>query len=69
MTYQTYCPNLIPTQSAAEKLEILKDKLNEAYKTIQMKRKEEKVNLERHAKAEWAIYVCNQRVIIISISN
>lgn len=55
---------MIPTQSAAEKFEILTDKLNEAYNTIQVKRKEEKDNLEKHAKAEWAIYICNRRVII-----
>nr|XP_027192823.1 putative U-box domain-containing protein 50 isoform X1 [Cicer arietinum] len=48
-------------KSAAEKFEILTDKLNEAYNTIQVKRKEEKDNLEKHAKAEWAIYICNRR--------
>lgn len=53
----------MPYQSAAEKTEILNDKLNEAYKTIQMKRKEENDNLESHAKAEWATYICNLRVI------
>jgi hypothetical protein len=55
---------LVQTQSAEEKLEIVIDKLNEAYNTIQMERKEEKDNLERHAKAEWAIYICSRRVII-----
>jgi hypothetical protein len=58
---------LRPTQSAAGKLEILTYKLNEAYNTIQMKRKEEKDNLDRHAKAEWAIYICNRQVIIFII--
>ncbi|XP_058774344.1 putative U-box domain-containing protein 50 [Vicia villosa] len=48
-------------KSGAEKFKILTDKLNEAYNTIQMKRKEEKENLERHAKAEWAIYISNLR--------
>ncbi|KAL5063342.1 hypothetical protein RYX36_025079, partial [Vicia faba] len=48
-------------KSGAEKLKILIDKLNEAYDTIQMKRKEEKENLERHAKAEWAFYISNLR--------
>nr|KYP66236.1 Putative U-box domain-containing protein 50 [Cajanus cajan] len=57
----TYCPNWIPSQSAAENIEILKDKLNEAYRTIQMKRKEDEANWERHEKAEWAIYLCNRR--------
>ncbi|KAF7829278.1 putative U-box domain-containing protein 50 [Senna tora] len=48
--------------SGAEKIQILKTKLNEAHKTIQLKRKEAKDNLERHAKAEWAICLCNTRV-------
>ncbi|CAJ2636301.1 unnamed protein product [Trifolium pratense] len=48
-------------QSAEGKFEILTYKLNEAYNTIQMKRKEEKDNLDRHAKAEWAIYICNRQ--------
>ncbi|KAI5419311.1 hypothetical protein KIW84_043470, partial [Lathyrus oleraceus] len=48
-------------KSGAEKFKILRDKLKEAYDTIQVKRKEEKENLERHAKAEWAIYVSNLR--------
>ncbi|TKY69960.1 putative U-box domain-containing protein 50 [Spatholobus suberectus] len=47
--------------SAAEKIEILKNKLNEAQKTIQLKRKEAKDNIERHAKADWAICLCNSR--------
>ncbi|XP_027348106.1 putative U-box domain-containing protein 50 [Abrus precatorius] len=48
-------------KSAAENIEILREKLNEAYKTIQMKRKEDVTNMERHEKAEWAIYLCNRR--------
>lgn len=47
--------------SAAEKIEILKNKLREARKTIQLKRKEARHNLERHTKAEWAICLCNSR--------
>ncbi|RDX88580.1 putative U-box domain-containing protein 50, partial [Mucuna pruriens] len=47
--------------SAAENIEILKDKLNEAYRTIQMKRKEDKANCERHEKAQWATYLYNRR--------
>ncbi|KAK7361336.1 hypothetical protein VNO77_03387 [Canavalia gladiata] len=58
--YAKECDNSNNT-SGAEKIEILKDKLNEAYKTIQMKRKDDVANLERHEKAEWAIYLCNRR--------
>ncbi|RZB92948.1 putative U-box domain-containing protein 50 isoform X1 [Glycine soja] len=47
--------------SAADKIEILKNKLNEAQKIIQLKRKEAKDNIERHTKAEWAICLCNSR--------
>ncbi|KAG5067839.1 hypothetical protein GLYMA_01G022600v4 [Glycine max] len=47
--------------STAEKIEILKNKLNEGQKTIQLKRKEAKDNIERHTKAEWAICLCNSR--------
>ncbi|KAH1154592.1 hypothetical protein GLYMA_18G147800v4 [Glycine max] len=47
--------------SAAENIDILKDKVNEAYRTIQLKRKEDEANWERHEKAEWAIYLCNRR--------
>ncbi|TKY58719.1 putative U-box domain-containing protein 50 [Spatholobus suberectus] len=53
--------NTSDNTSAAENIEILKDKLNEAYRTIQMKRKEDEANWERHEKAEWAIYICNRR--------
>ena len=61
---QKYCLTLSPpTQSTAEKIEILKNKLNEGQKTIQLKRKEAKDNIERHTKAEWAICLCNSRVI------
>ncbi|GAU23317.1 hypothetical protein TSUD_237710 [Trifolium subterraneum] len=45
----------------AEKIEILKNKLNEAHKTIELKRKETKENIERRTKAEWAISLCNTR--------
>lgn len=48
-------------KSGAEKIEILKSKLNEAQKTILLKRKEAKDSKERHAKAEWAICLCNSR--------
>ncbi|KAK7307266.1 hypothetical protein VNO77_40172 [Canavalia gladiata] len=45
----------------AEKIGILQNKLNEAHRTIQLKRKEAKDSIERHAKAEWAICLCNNR--------
>ncbi|KAL2344419.1 hypothetical protein Fmac_005704 [Flemingia macrophylla] len=51
-------------KSASENIEILRDELNEAYRTIQMKRKEDEANCKRHDKAEWAIYLCNRRMTI-----
>ncbi|QHO57640.1 Ribosomal RNA small subunit methyltransferase G [Arachis hypogaea] len=53
------------TESATKKIEILQKKLNEAQMTIQMKRKEAKDQIERHTKAEWAICLCNSRVMLI----
>ncbi|QCD90717.1 Rossmann-like alpha/beta/alpha sandwich fold [Vigna unguiculata] len=47
--------------SGAEKIEDLKSQLKEAQKTILLKRKEAKDSKERHAKAEWAICLCNNR--------
>ncbi|XP_022740241.1 putative U-box domain-containing protein 50 isoform X2 [Durio zibethinus] len=47
--------------NAAENMEALQNKIDEAYATIQLKRKEAKVNAERHEKAEWAIILCNTR--------
>ncbi|KAI4314425.1 hypothetical protein L6164_027336 [Bauhinia variegata] len=47
---------------AAEKIEVLKIKLKEAHETIQLKRKEAKDSMERQAKAEWAICLCNSRI-------
>lgn len=49
-------------QGGAEKIEVLKAKIREAQKIKQSKREEAKANLERHAKAEWAISLCNLRV-------
>ena len=43
-------------------MEALQNKIDEAHETIQLKRKEAKANAERHAKAEWAIILCNTRV-------
>ncbi|KAE9613338.1 hypothetical protein Lal_00027757 [Lupinus albus] len=48
--------------TAAEKIEILKSKLDEALKTIQLKRKEAKENIERQEKAQWSICLCNTRI-------
>ncbi|XP_028802777.1 LOW QUALITY PROTEIN: putative U-box domain-containing protein 50 [Neltuma alba] len=45
----------------AERIETLKRKLEEAHKMIQLKRKEAKDQSDRHAKAEWAICLCNAR--------
>ncbi|XWS41659.1 hypothetical protein CRYUN_Cryun17cG0101300 [Craigia yunnanensis] len=47
--------------NAAEKMEALHSKIDEAHETIQLKRKEAKANADRHAKAEWAIILCNTR--------
>lgn len=63
------CPKIEPhvtdlnnsNKSTAEKIELLKNKLNEARKTIELKRKEAKENIERRTKAEWAISLCNSR--------
>ncbi|XLS51507.1 hypothetical protein HN51_012184 [Arachis hypogaea] len=60
---------LLPTQSATKKIEILQKKLNEAQMTIQMKRKEAKDQIERHTKAEWAICLCNSRVIAVAVGD
>ncbi|WJX61849.1 hypothetical protein P8452_46901 [Trifolium repens] len=48
-------------KNTTEKIEILKNRLNEAHKTIELKRKETKENIERRTKAEWAISLCNSR--------
>ncbi|XVE86871.1 hypothetical protein DITRI_Ditri18aG0070100 [Diplodiscus trichospermus] len=47
--------------NAAEKKEALQSKMDEAHETIQMKKKEVKANVERQAKAKWAITLCNTR--------
>lgn len=47
--------------SRAEKIESLRRKINEAQQTVQLKRKEAKDNVERHAKAEWFISLCSHR--------
>ncbi|KAF5454398.1 hypothetical protein F2P56_024067 [Juglans regia] len=47
--------------SLAEKIESLRSKINEAQQEIELKRKEAKENVERHAKAGWVISLCIQR--------
>lgn len=44
-------------------MEALHSKIDEAYETIQLKKKEAKANAERQAKAEWAIILSNTRVL------
>ncbi|XVF15302.1 hypothetical protein REPUB_Repub09cG0139400 [Reevesia pubescens] len=53
--------NTNSNMNAAEKMEALQSKIDEAHETIQLKRKEAKANAERHAKAEWAIILCNTK--------
>ncbi|EOX91927.1 U-box domain-containing protein kinase family protein, putative [Theobroma cacao] len=53
--------NTNSNMNAEEKMETLQSKIDEAHETIQLKRKEAKANAERHAKAEWAIILCNTR--------
>lgn len=50
-------------QSAADKVELLKVKIKKAQEMIQLKRKEAQANIERHAKAEWAISLCTRQVL------
>ncbi|THG12734.1 hypothetical protein TEA_026861 [Camellia sinensis var. sinensis] len=47
--------------SDADKIERLKIKITSAQNVIQLKRKEAKANVERHARAEWAICLCTRR--------
>ncbi|XP_042990038.1 putative U-box domain-containing protein 50 [Carya illinoinensis] len=47
--------------SLAENIESLRSKINEAQQEIELKRKEAKENVERHAKAGWVISLCTQR--------
>jgi glutamine synthetase len=56
-------------QSPREKIESLRSKISEAQQEIQLKRKEAKENIERHAKAKWVISLSIHRVIYIDISS
>lgn len=47
--------------SDADKIERLKIKITSTQNVIQLKRKEAKANVERHARAEWAICLCTRR--------
>ncbi|KAL6959500.1 hypothetical protein U1Q18_039650 [Sarracenia purpurea var. burkii] len=48
--------------SAAENIEALENRIRKAREEIQLKREEAKENVERHARAEWAICICMRRV-------
>jgi hypothetical protein len=61
--FLVYLKKLAHYQSHAEKIKSLRRKINEAQQTVQLKRKEAKDNVERHAKAEWFISLCSHRVI------
>lgn len=54
---------MVQKQNLAEKIESLRSKIDEAQQAIQLRRKETKDNAEKHAKAEWAISLCVNRVI------
>ena len=54
--------NFVPHQNAAEKMEYMRSRIDEAQKIIQLKKEESKANAERSAKADWAIPLCNTRV-------
>lgn len=45
----------------AEKIEYLKSKINEVHQEIQLKRREAKENVEKHAKAKWVLSLCIDR--------
>ncbi|KAJ9177502.1 hypothetical protein P3X46_012718 [Hevea brasiliensis] len=50
------------TMSVASKMEVMRSKIDDAQKIIQLKKEEAKLNAERSAKAEWVLSVCNSRV-------
>ncbi|KAK3007819.1 hypothetical protein RJ639_014876, partial [Escallonia herrerae] len=54
-------PDIPENLPAAEKIAALKIKLGKTREAIQMKRKEAKENVEKHTKAEWAIFLCTSR--------
>lgn len=53
--------------SGAERIEALKLKIRRAEDAIQLNRKEANLNKERHAKAEWAISLCNTRAMELEV--
>ena len=54
---------LVHFQSLAERIESLRKKISETHERIRLKKKETKANVERHAKAERAICLCERRVM------
>ncbi|KAL2550607.1 putative U-box domain-containing protein 50 [Forsythia ovata] len=59
--------NFEESQSGAERIEVLKLKIQRAEDAIQLNRKEANVNKERRAKAEWAISLCNTRAMELEV--
>lgn len=54
---------LIDYQNSVQKTEYLRIKIGEARDTIHLKRREAKESARRYSNAEWAISLCNERVI------
>ncbi|KAA8546699.1 hypothetical protein F0562_003070 [Nyssa sinensis] len=54
-------PDMPQNMSTVEKSEVLKNKICKVREVIQLKRKEAKANVERRARAEWAICSCSRR--------
>ncbi|KAL2521748.1 U-box domain-containing protein kinase family protein [Forsythia ovata] len=60
-------PVMQENMSGAERIEVLKLKIQRAVDAIQLNRKEANVNKERRAKAEWAISLCNTRAMELEV--
>ncbi|KAA8530751.1 hypothetical protein F0562_005481 [Nyssa sinensis] len=54
-------PDMPENMSAADKIKVLRSKICKARKVIQLKRREAKANVERQARAQWAICLCTCR--------
>uniref|UniRef100_A0A5B7C0T3 RING-type E3 ubiquitin transferase n=1 Tax=Davidia involucrata TaxID=16924 RepID=A0A5B7C0T3_DAVIN len=54
-------PDMPENMSAAEKTRALNNKICKVHEVIHLKRKEAMANVERHARAEWAICLCTRR--------
>lgn len=54
----------VKNQSVAEKVGLIKAKIEEARRVIEEKRKEANADVERRTKAEWTIGLCNLRVSV-----